>query len=188
MAEIVNSENFRRFLKHRPGEALKFLYENYYQTLVGVAHQLTQDSLAAQDVVQDTFVHVWENRAKLADYDGSPIHFYLIRVVKNKAITYFKATRQFEERMIRHYNSQIHPNEAPFETTAIQKEIYQQLRELIDGFPPREKACLLMKIDRDMSPDEIAAESHVTRKAVVKSLTSANKRLRRYWNEKKYGH
>jgi predicted DNA-binding protein YlxM (UPF0122 family) len=41
-----------------------------------------------------------------------------------------------------------------------------------------------MKLDEELSTDQIASKLNVSKKAVERSLTSANKRLRKYWETK----
>lgn len=68
-------------------------------------------------------------------------------------------------------------NSIEIKLIALEDKIW--LRNLIKNFPRRERECLLLKLDEELSLDEIAARLKVSRKAVERSLTSANKRLRR---------
>ena len=72
-------------------------------------------------------------------------------------------------------------NDPSVEANIIELEISREIREIISTFPRREKECLLMKIDKEMTTEQIAVELNVSKKAVERSVTSANKRLRRLW-------
>lgn len=187
MSPPLSNEGFRHLLLTFPAKALKHLYDHYYSSLFAVSIRLTNNPLASQDIVQETFINVWEKRKWLAIQHEKPIQHYLVKVVKNKSITYFKRNLRFSESM-RSLNDIFPPTEQSVEITIVQNEVVKELRALIDTFPPRERESLLMHIDQDLSSSEMAKEFGVSRKAINKSLLSAIKRLRRRWQELQEGH
>jgi RNA polymerase sigma factor (sigma-70 family) len=136
--------------------------------------------------VQETFVHVWENHKTLGRAHDQPIHFYLARVVKNKSISWYKKSLRLHENHTLYLNgNSVGSAEQSIETQLIDEEISARLKEVINTFPKREKECLLMKVNEAMSTREIATALGVTPKAVERSITSANKRLRQ-WAKKEW--
>jgi len=185
MLEDIDNERLRDLLRSAPSRAIKYLYNKYYSRMVGFARSLTFDPVFSEDIVQDAFAHIWENRRHLSNYHKAPIENYLVRVVKFKSITSYKDTQQLNDHKIKllyNYGKNIrYPN---IETEIIEKEIGQEIRALIQLLPKREKECLLMRIDKGMDVDLIALNLKVTVKAVERSITSAKKRLRKYWLQK----
>lgn len=178
MSGFIDNDRFRALLLVLPGNAIKILYEKYYRVLTDIAQSLVHDRAVAEDVVQETFIHVWEQHRKLGQPDGRSIEHYLVRVVKNKAITSYK------EGLKRGASGSGGPAfmreaESP-ERAMIGLEATGEIRKLILSFPRREAQCLLMRIDDGLTPQEIADRLGVSKKAVERSLTSANKRLRKY--------
>ncbi len=185
MPDSIDNERFRRLLLSLPGKALEFLYNAYYQNLLRISKTFTRNAEVSKDIVQETFVYVWERRKWLSQHHDKSIQYYLMRVVKNKSISYYKRNLRDEARM-RYLNG--NPQlliEHSIETHIIDLEIQKEIRDVIATFPPRERECLMMKIDKGMSTDQIAENLNVSRKAVERSLTSANKRLRGYWSPEK---
>mgnify|MGYP000660056230 FL=1 len=46
-------------LQERNEKAISLLYDNYADTLLGVANKVVRDPELAQDVVQESFVKIW---------------------------------------------------------------------------------------------------------------------------------
>ena len=186
MSGVVDEERFRNLLLSFPAKAIVFLYDQYYHSLIKIARGLTHDQSASEDIVQETFVHVWENHKLLGQHHDRSIQHYLVRVVKNKSISYYKRMLERQEQKAIYLNGQrLDTRDHSIETDIIQLEINHELRRIIVTFPRREKECLLMKIDEEMTLDQIAKRLNVSKKAVERSLTSANKRLRQYWENRR---
>jgi RNA polymerase sigma-70 factor (ECF subfamily) len=181
MEGFFDNERFRKLLLSFPAKAIEFLYAHYYQSLVAIAKTLTHSVAAAEDIVQETFVHVWENAAKLSQYHERSIQYFLVKVVRNKAITHYKKTLTLNDLIIKaeYYNAQ-NTNDPSAEAELIKAEVIEDIRNYIKTFPRKERECLLMKIDENLSTEHIALRLKVTKKAVERSITSAYKRLRRF--------
>jgi RNA polymerase sigma factor (sigma-70 family) len=180
MTGFYDNERFRKLLSAYPAKAIEFLYEAYYQSLINLSQSLTHNQSAAEDIVQETFIHIWERHQWLSQHHDRSIQHYLVRVVKNMSITYYKKNQKTLPLKPAHLNSSFVAIENSIEVKWIAFENKQQLRILIDRFPRRERQCLLLKMDQEMTLDQIAAHLGVSRKAVERSLTSANKRLRKH--------
>jgi len=186
MHDQIDNEIFRKILLSYPAKAIEFLYRYYYHSLVSISRSLTHNWRISEDIVQELFVHVWEKHKWLGQHHDKSIRHYLVRVVKNMSITYYKKNFAMEVNKLRYLNGNRVPSvEKSIETNLIESEIYKELREVVAEFPKRERECLLMKIDDEMSINEIALSLNVTRKAVERSLTSARKRLQKYWTSRK---
>lgn len=186
MPGSIDNERFRKLLLSLPGKAIEILYDQYYNTLIRIARFLARDEKVAEDIVQETFLHVWENYKKLGQYHHQSILSYLIKVVKNKAIAHFRNTIRHNQHSVEYFNGAVVDNAHPsIETRIIRLEINHEIRQLIATFPKRERECLLLKMDEELSVRQIAERLQVSDKAVERSLTSANKRFRKYWRSKK---
>lgn len=178
MLNLISNERFRKLLLAVPAKAIRLLYDYYYELLLDVAIALVHDRKVAEDVVQETFIHVWEQRRKLGQPDNRPIKHYLVKVVKNKAISRYKdSLKRYPADKIGHslIDSQISA-----EQKIIGLESALELRKFILTFPPREIQCLLLRIDESLTTKQIADRLSVSIKAVERSLTSAYKRLRNF--------
>ncbi len=67
------------------------LFEKEYEGLCRYAYTYLHDEHAAEDVVQETFVKIWEGKRHLLE-DGS-IRFYLFTAVRNNSISYLRKAK-----------------------------------------------------------------------------------------------
>jgi len=72
-------------LKERDEKAISLLYDNYADTLYGVAYKVVKDQDLAQDIVQESFVKIWK---KSDSYDATKAKLFtwLFRITRNTAI------------------------------------------------------------------------------------------------------
>jgi RNA polymerase sigma-70 factor (ECF subfamily) len=72
-------------LAERNEKAISLLYDNYSDTLFGVAYKVVKDEDVAQDVLQESFVKIWK---KADSYDASKAKLFtwLFRITRNTAI------------------------------------------------------------------------------------------------------
>lgn len=72
-------------LQERNDKAISLLYENYGETLLGVAKKVVRSDDLAQDVLQESFVKIWK---KADSYDSSKAKLFtwLFRITRNTAI------------------------------------------------------------------------------------------------------
>jgi len=72
-------------LKERDEKAISLLYDNYADTLYGVAYKVVKDEDLAQDIVQESFVKIWK---KSDSYDATKAKLFtwLFRITRNTAI------------------------------------------------------------------------------------------------------
>ncbi|HLT79616.1 MAG TPA: sigma-70 family RNA polymerase sigma factor [Cyclobacteriaceae bacterium] len=176
MPGFIDNERFRRLLGVLPEKAIKILYEEYCHALITFAESLVHDRRAAEDIVQEAFIHIWEQHEKLSRPDHRSIEHYLIRVVKNKSISYHNKHMQLRLKAVE-VNHRL--SERSIEARWIDLETSKEIRNIILTFPLRERQCLMMKLDEEVTTQQIADRLKVTRKAVERSLTSAYKRLRK---------
>lgn len=181
MAGYIDNDRFRRLLLVLPGKAIAMLYNTYYTVLVGIAESLVHDRWAAEDIVQETFIHVWEQHLRLGRPDDRSIEHYLVRVVRNKSISWYKAGLRMDRYRSAIMNGHAFTDkEESAESRLIGMEMSVEIRKVISTFPRRETECLLLRLDEELNAQQIADRLKVSRKAVERSLTSANKRLRKY--------
>jgi RNA polymerase sigma factor (sigma-70 family) len=182
MATATDNEQFRKLLSAYPEKAIEILYEQFEQSLKVLALRMTQDVIATEDIVQEAFIVIWENHKQLSEMHELSIERYLVKIVRNKSVDFFK-----DKMVDRVTNSmplddnQASTDEKSIEISMIEKEVSQFLRAIVEHFPRRERECLLMRIDDEMSIRDIADKLNVTPKAIERSLTSARKRLRKQW-------
>ena len=173
-----DNARFRKLLSCYPAKAIKFLQDEFRDRLINYSVTFTHDSDVSEDIVQETFNHVWEKNDVLSQEHQSPIEAYLFRVVKYKSITYYKSVTGDDTNIDSLTLSSLVPIAPSTEQLIIERDYFDSIRSAIATFPRREKQCLLLQVDAELTTAEIAQMLDVSVKAVQRSLTCAYKRLR----------
>jgi RNA polymerase sigma factor (sigma-70 family) len=185
MAGAIDNVRFRKLLRSLPSKAVEFLYDRYYYRLISIAEGIARDRKVSEDIVQETFVHVWEHHRRLSRRTDLSIQYYLVRVVRNKALSWKATAKNRKRKSWLNIGHLFGRNDFPVEHLIIQGETSAEIRQVIGSFPPRERECLLMRIDEDMTLKQMAGRMNVSPKAVERSMTRAHKRLRAYWQSRR---
>lgn len=72
-------------LIERNEKAISLLYDNYADTLYGVAYKVVKDQELAEDVVQESFVKIWK-KSDSYDPTKAKLFTWLFRITRNTAI------------------------------------------------------------------------------------------------------
>jgi RNA polymerase sigma factor (sigma-70 family) len=91
-SELVSS------IRHRNQTAFNHLYDNYSAALFKIIIQIVQDSDEANDVLQKTFVNIWQ---KIEAYDASKgrLFTWMLNIARNAAIDTLRSkTYQYQRK------------------------------------------------------------------------------------------
>lgn len=179
MANVFDNVRFRKLLLTQEWDAYEYLYNHFRIPLINVAVRLTRDRHVAKDIVQDSFVAIWGTKEKLCKVQS--VENYLAKMVQYKAMTYHRRQRKLPHLDIDFLL--VYQDFAMEEDTVeslIAKELYLEFRQVIAKLPRRQNQCLTMKIDRNMSLDDIALELMISRKTVELSQHIALKKLKKW--------
>ncbi len=75
-------------LKSGDEKAFEYFFKTYFESLYQYAFQISREQVQAEEIVEDTFVMLWEKREQI-DLHGTP-KSYLFRMVYNQCLNYFK--------------------------------------------------------------------------------------------------
>ncbi len=81
----ITEEELITSLQNGEQEALSLLYDNYSAALLGVIYRIVDDKEAAEDILQEVLVKIWQ---KISTYDRSrgKLFTWLINIARNAAI------------------------------------------------------------------------------------------------------
>jgi RNA polymerase sigma-70 factor (ECF subfamily) len=86
-----DAELARRLQRHEP-HAMADLYDRYGRLAYSVIRSVVRDAGVAEDLVQETFLRVW-NRAVGFDADRGALGPWLLAVARNRAIDHIRSAR-----------------------------------------------------------------------------------------------
>ena len=152
----------------------KQIYFQYYATLFNTAYKVIYNREAAEDIVQEVFLKLWEIRNKLQI--STSIQSYLTRAVINGSLNYLKKSKRIVnlDRVLQNA-----VDIANNDTEDISyDEINRKLNQVVETLPPNCKLVFTLSRFDGMSNQEIADHMGITKKTVENQLNKALSRLR----------
>ena len=147
------------------------MFVDYYPSLISFAIKYVEREEAAQDIVQDVFVKVWETREKLRGVEN--LSAYLYQMVRFKCFNHLRAekirhdaTRSFTEEM-----DVVEMNEY------IKEETFRIVMSIVEELPPGSRNVFSRAI-QGYSAKEIADELGITIETVKKQKQNARRVLK----------
>jgi RNA polymerase sigma-70 factor (ECF subfamily) len=153
--------------------AFERLFRHLHGPLLRYAASLT-DPDEADDVVQDAFVRIWNNRARLDP--GRSLRALLYQTVRNLAFNRGRDRRLHDEKHAAMAAFAPEPD-AP-DAVADGARLDALLGRWIDALPPRQREALALSRFDGLSHDEIAEAMSVSPRTVNNHLVAALKTLR----------
>jgi len=95
-------------LQKRDPQALAELYDRYGRAVYSLILRVVRDAATAEDLVQETFLRVW-NRVQGFDAERGSILPWLLAVARNRAIDYLRSAGGRSERSAVEFEETDHP-------------------------------------------------------------------------------
>jgi RNA polymerase sigma-70 factor, ECF subfamily len=160
--------------------AFEELFRAHYDHLVGYAARVLGATGAAEEVVQDVFLSIWKNRARL-ELPASNVAAYLLGAVRKRATTHLRHAH-VEQR----WRDRVARTEAVLPIGHVQaadadtrfNEVTAAVRAAVDELPPRCRQAFLLRRRHGLSYAEIAQVMGIAPKTVEVQIGAALRTLR----------
>lgn len=172
--EYNDEERLIESLKQGEEKAFVYILENYNKPLFAYALTLTNDESMAQDILQNVFLKIWEQRERII-FKRSILN-YLFKSVYNEFINHYKKNKSFLLLEQKYYNSLdkvVLEKDNTFFENAIE---YVTLE--IKNLPPKCKEVFLLSKKEGLTNIEIAEYLNTSIKSVEAHMTKAYNLLR----------
>lgn len=159
-------------LKRGDEKAFDAIFRRYGDDLFYFSLDMMHDQAEAEEILQETFLRVWEGR-KAIDPERN-FRNYLISIAKNLMYNVFRrrlVARKYELAA----NAPLSSSET--EKVLHLKDLQSLLLAGIDRLAPHQREVLVLK-SQGLSNEEIASALNITRKTVEYHLAKAYKQLR----------
>jgi len=166
--------------------AFELLFSIYFARLNDFARNVVRDDMISQDIVQEVFVKVWENKA---DIESLNLEAYLFRLVRNRCIDYIKHLKVVNNRMQEIqvsskyeelYRIDFIGNE-PY--VLIEEELKNKIEKTIHSLPERCREVFILSRIEGLKNREIAEKLKINIKNVERHLSRALQSFRKNFSE-----
>jgi len=174
-----DSEIVRRI---RQGDIGQFesLFRSSYASLVRYAKTLIKDHDTAEEIVQDLFFRLWQDKEKLNI--ESSLNGYLFRSVHNKCLHYIEHIRVVERHAEEISYRQADSQESPSDILQY-KELETRIARILERLPERCGQIFYMSRFEGLKYTEIAEKLSVSVKTVESNMGRALKEFRKELTE-----
>jgi RNA polymerase sigma-70 factor (ECF subfamily) len=155
-------------LRRDDPRALQRLVDWYWDGLLNYVKRMLGDLDAAEDVVQEAFVRLWEERARW--WASSAPRAVLYRIARNLALNELKA-HGFRERQLERTHG---------ETTSLTPiqllecaELHAAVTQAVNALPPRRREVFVLARFHGMSHREIAQTLEIAPQTVANQMATA---------------
>ncbi len=91
-------------LQNKDAQAFNYLYDNYSAALYGIIFRMVDDKELAEDILQETFVKIWNNFATYDSYKGR-LFTWMLNITRNLTIDMLRSKGY--KKQVKIYNNQI---------------------------------------------------------------------------------
>ncbi|MCK9304607.1 MAG: RNA polymerase sigma-70 factor [Bacteroidales bacterium] len=175
--------NLAKQIKFGDKNAFRQLYEAYFLKLEHFAVQYVIDFYAANDLVQNVFVILWEKRASIREDAG--LIGYLYTMTRNHCLNYLnhkKTEKKYQQEIQEKNEREWRLNKCALEFFDYERLQENELRTIInkaiEELPETSREVFLMNRKGGLTYGEIAQKLNISDKTVEKRMSKALALLR----------
>lgn len=163
-------------------QEFKAAFEKYYQALCHYAYGFINDRDSCEDLVQEIFVKIWENKKDLLGSEG--LRFYLYTAVKNNCLSFIQKRNKSFFVPIDHQPLAVE-NLAEEKLEGAGRDSLKMVQTGLSRLPPKCKDAFLLSRIGNFSYKEIAEAMDISIKTVENQIGKAIRILRDFSREQK---
>jgi RNA polymerase sigma-70 factor (ECF subfamily) len=156
-------------------DAFDSIFKKYSDRLFGFALKYLKSKEEAEELVQEVFLKIWENRKKL-DKESS-LKSYLFTISWHQICRYFRK-KNYEERILNETRL-TSGSSFSMDDSIDYNSVLEQVDRLIEKLPPRQKSIFIKSRKEGKSSREIAEELRITPGTVDNQISEALKFIRK---------
>lgn len=167
-------------LKNGDQQAYNYLIGTYHHKLCVYANSLVKNVYSAEDIVQNVFIKVWEQRSRLKS--NHAIKSFLYKLVYNEFIDLYRKNQSLFS-LEKSYHVALNSVIQDEDTESFQR-VLNVVNKEIQNLPPKCKEVFILSKKEGLTNIEIAKHLDVSIKTVEAQITKAFSILRLSVNEK----
>jgi len=142
--------------------------------LLRFANQILQDEEEARDVLQDTFLKLWQKREELTKVEN--LNAFAFRMIRNRCLDVIRTRRTVSMELVKKASL---PEEESFETDHLEyADSASMVKKIISELPDLQRTIIQMRDIEQLEYEEIAEVTQVNVNAIRVNLSRARKKVR----------
>lgn len=160
-------------LKENSHRSYSILFQTYYKDLVLFAGTMMRDKSTCEDIVQNIFLKLWNERDAL-EIETS-LKSYLLRAVRNSCIDFIR-----HKKIVDNYANAIFALDSDYATEnyVLHSDLNRHLQKAILRLPEKQREAFVLSRFQDMKYKEIAKKLNIAERTVEDRISKALSQLR----------
>jgi len=144
-------------LKRREPQAMAEMYDRYSRMAYSLILRIVRNTGAAEDLVQETFLRVW-NRAQAFDSSRGALGAWILAVARNRAIDYVRSVEGRMTQCASEFDELENPAAfSDFEQNILDIDRVRLVRNALNKLNPNQREVIEMAYYEGLSQSEMAA-------------------------------
>lgn len=181
MMKIKEDADLMNSIKNGDEVSFSIFYKKEYPQSLYYATQYLHSKTLAEDVVQDSFIALWEKRSYLDP--AFPIQSYFYSIIKHRCLNVLRKLandRKVKDLLLqREYRASIVSLTDESADILVKMQLEEFIKKTIEELPEHISTSFILNRDYGMTYQEIADNKGVTVKVVEYHITQALKLFRR---------
>lgn len=155
-------------------EVFEATFKEFYTPLVNFINKYLNDFEASQEVVQNTFVKIWQNKHKIEI--TTSIKSYIYKMCKNSMIDYIRKNKNHikvdvDNSVLENIEDESHTQLDPY-------IIRQSIEIVLKDFRERSREIFLLNKFEGLNYSEIAEHLNISKRSVEDNISKVMKELK----------
>lgn len=177
MQSQLNETELIHLTSNGDRKAFSLLYSTYLNNIYRYVFSICYDKVTSEEIVQELFLKLWEGRQDLTKVVS--IKPYLYKSAKNLLLNYIKKG-EVEAKVMSVIKTNAQTERNTTDDEIVFDEYYKITQNAIGLLPEKRKQIFKLRLDDDMSLDDIAATLSISKSVVKKQLYKGVGFVRKY--------
>lgn len=169
--EIYNEKTLITKLKHGDEKSFLYIYNKYSKVLWSFLQKLKVEKDDIEEVVQQTFMKLWEKRASLDEEQS--IKSYIITIAKNDIYNKVKHRiihKKYEDSLIKHESAC---------ADSTNRELTEVLYKILESLPEKRRKVFELSRIQGYTNQEIANELNISKSTVENHINNSSSYIKK---------
>ncbi len=151
------------------------LFRDHFKELTFTALRFTKDMDTAREIVQESYIHLWEKRERIDP--GRSVRSYLAVTVRNLSLNWLRDNRKFDSNLLG-LEGLGQESEPATGDHLIEGELKQRIREAVEELPEKCREVFTLNRYQELKYHEIADRLGISVKTVETQMSKALQHMR----------
>ena len=173
---LYSDEKLMQEIKADNMFAFDILYKKYSKRIYKFAYSLLKSQEESENIVQDVFLNLWENRNKVEK--DSSVKYYVFTIAYNSAISIIRKKAR-ESQFIEYLKSLQDLNQEPVNIELEYHELTHRLEDIVDHLPDRQKSIYVLHNIEGLKYSEISKRLNISTNTIENHMSRALRTIRK---------